>query len=104
MKINKFQERKKKVKAKILGKGNRPRLSVFRSNRGIYGQIIDDTKARTLVASGGIGKKAEDIGTELAKKALTKKVKRVVFDRGGYKYHGKIKTLAEAARKGGLEF
>jgi len=93
---------------------NRPRLSVFRSNRYIYAQIIDDVKGRTLVSISSRDKSikdakfkleiAEQVGEKLAVKAKAKKIKRVVFDKSGYKYHGQVKALADGARKGGLEF
>lgn len=79
-----------------------PRLSVYRSNRFIYGQIIDDTKGITLAAFSG--KDPAQVGEELAKRALKKKISRIVFDRGVYKYHGRVKALADGARKGGLKF
>jgi len=95
----------------------RPRLCVFRSLNHIHAQIIDDSNARTLVSmstldsqmrnkTDGTGKsvKAEAVGTLLAEKALNRGIKQVVFDRGGYKYHGRVKALAEAARRAGLEF
>ncbi len=80
----------------------RYRLSVFRSNKFIYAQVIDDEKGHTLAAS--YGKDAKVVGDKVAKLALKKKVKKISFDRGNYKYHGKIKTLADAARAQGLEF
>ena len=80
----------------------RLRLSVYRSNKFIYGQIIDDSKAETLVAA--FGRDATKIGEEIAAKAAKKKIKEIVFDKGRFKYHGKVKALAEAARKGGLKF
>lgn len=98
----KRNKRRRRVRAKAFGTRERPRLSVFRSNRKIYGQLIDDNKGYTLVAWGG--EKAEEVGDKLAALAKKKKIKSVVFDRGGYKYHGKVKALAEAARKGGLKF
>jgi large subunit ribosomal protein L18 len=108
-------QRKRRVRAKMLKSKNRPRLSVFRSNRYIYAQIIDDVKRKTLVSfsskdlSKAEGKKdnlsiAKAVGEGLAKKAKVKKIKEVVFDRSGYKYHGRIKALAEGAREGGLKF
>lgn len=78
------------------------RLSVFRSNRYIYAQVIDDVKGVTLAAARG--ELPVKVGEEVAQKALKKKVKDVVFDRGRYRYHGRVKVLAEAARKGGLNF
>jgi len=116
---NKKIARKTKIRARLRRVTDRPRLSVFRSNKYIYGQIIDDSKGETLVASSekDLKKrktknkklktkidKAEAVGEILAKKALKKKIKKVYFDRGGYKYHGRIKALAQGARKGGLEF
>ncbi len=97
---------------KIKGTTLRPRLSVFRSHRVIYAQVIDDEKGKTLVAAnekemkakGTKIEKAALVGEALAKKALVKKIKTVVFDRGHYQYHGRVKALAEGARKGGLKF
>lgn len=88
------------------------RLVVFRSNRYIYAQLIDDETATTLAASSDIKvessagniQKAKDVGTIIAKEGLKKKIKDVVFDRGGYKYHGRVKALAQGAREGGLVF
>lgn len=89
----------------------RPRLSVFVSNKHVYAQIIDDQKGRTLVSArdeeAGGGKTieiAEKVGELIGKRAKEKKIKKVVFDRGGYRYHGRVKAIAEAARKEGLEF
>ncbi len=87
---------------RIIGTKIRPRLSVFRSNKFIYGQIIDDEKGHTLAAMKG--KDAKEVGEKLADLILKKKVKKIVFDRRRYKYHGKIKILAEAARGKGLDF
>lgn len=87
---------------KIYGTKNRPRLRVFRSLKSIYAQIINDDKGHTLASA--FGKNPEKVGSEIAKKILEQKIKKIVFDRGKYKYHGKVKKLAEAARKGGLEF
>lgn len=88
-----------------------PRLSVFRSNKYVYAQIIDDVKGHTLVSICGISKTkakkseiSKDLGKELAKKAIEKKIKKVVFDRNGYRYLGRVKMFAEGAREGGLEF
>lgn len=100
---------------KIKGTLTRPRLSVFRSNKAIYAQIIDDEGGKTLVAATSLklGKEAQKLtrkerafktGQLLAKKALKAKIKKVVFDRRAYKYHGRVKALADGARKGGLEF
>ncbi len=107
-------QRKTRVRARITGTSDRPRLSVFRSNAHIYGQLVDDLSAKTLVACSDIHIKgktketktqiAEKVGEELAKKALVKKIKKVTFDRNGFRFHGRVKALAEGARKGGLEF
>ncbi len=104
--------RRLRIKAKVAGTPNRPRLSVFRSSKYIYAQIIDDTSGTTLIAASKSEVKepvkgielAEAIGLEIGKKALAKKINKVVFDRGGYKYHGQIKALADGARKAGLSF
>ena len=94
----------------LSGGVNRPRLSVFRSNQHIYAQIIDDKKKVTLISQSDNGlkgiksEKAYLVGKNLAKAALSKKIKKVVFDRGGFLYHGRVKALAEGAREGGLEF
>lgn len=108
--------RHKRVRAKIRGTGERPRLSVFRSSKHIWAQLIDDTAGRTLVAAGDKdikGKKkteekliaaGEKVGEFVAKKALEKKITKAVFDRAGYKFHGVVKAVAEGARKGGLKF
>jgi large subunit ribosomal protein L18 len=113
----KNRERRTRIKAgirkKISGTTERPRLSVFRSNRGLYVQIIDDLKRTTVVAvsSAEIGDKAKlniatskDVGKKIAEKAVAAGVTDVVFDRNGYLYHGNIKALAEGAREGGLKF
>ena len=109
--------RHRRVRRKVTGTTSRPRLCVFRSLNHIRAQLIDDSMGQTLVSmstldsqtrdkADGKGKseKAEIVGTLLAERALDKGIKKVVFDRGGYKYHGRIKALAEAARKAGLEF
>ncbi|MBI4153525.1 50S ribosomal protein L18 [Candidatus Woesebacteria bacterium] len=113
-KIEKFIQRKTRVRTKVSGSSDRPRLSVFRSNRYLYAQIIDDVKGKTLLSASSKEKeaatlktnieKAAKVGETLAKKATKAKIKKVTFDRSGYKYHGIIKALAEGARKGGLEF
>ena len=106
-------QRKKRIRAKVVGTPERPRLSIFISNKHITGQIIDDQKQRTLVYASTVGKpkmkgtlteQAKEVGSELAKKAKSAKIGRVVLDRNGRIYHGRIKALAEAAREGGLEF
>jgi len=107
------QKRAKRVRAKVRGTQIKPRLSVFCSNKFIYAQIIDDEKGKTLISCGpkeitdlkGTKKeKAEVTGQALAKKALKVKIREVVFDRGPRLYHGRVKALAEGARKGGLKF
>lgn len=106
----KRQTRHKRIRAKVAGTGSRPRLSVFRSNRGIYAQLIDDEKSMTLAFAsslalkGGSGEKAKAVGKTIAEQALGKKIESVVFDRGGYLYAGAIKALADGAREGGLKF
>jgi len=109
--------RHRRVRKKITGTPERPRLNVFRSLKHIYAQIIDDYAGRTLVAAstldrelrdkikyGGNIEAAKQVGALIARRALEKGIKKVVFDRGGYLYHGRVKALAEAAREGGLEF
>ncbi len=98
--------RHKRVRAKIKGTAKRPRLSVFRSLKYIYAQLINDEKGETLAsASNAKSQKTPlEVGQDIAKKAALSKVKEVVFDKGGFKYHGQIKELAEGARKGGLKF
>lgn len=107
-------KRKKRIRKKVFGTATRPRLSVFRSRRHIEAQLIDDVSAVTLVAattvckertpdSGNI-KGAKKIGEMLAEKAKAKNIEAVVFDRGGFKYHGRVKALADGAREKGLKF
>ena len=112
-KLIKLNRRHRRVRGKVYGTGQRPRLAVFRSSRHIYAQLIDDEKGKTLVSArntelkSGAAKKsgmAKEVGMLVAKKAADKNIKKVVFDRGGYKYHGRVKQLAEGAREGGLEF
>ena len=133
-KIQKHNKRKRRVRVAIVASNNRPRVSVFRSNKHIYAQIIDDQKGNTIVSANDLKiskptglqkdqtrqsnksqepvisekylkvKVAEDVGELLAKFASKKKIKKVVFDRSGYKFHGRVKALAEGARKGGLQF
>ena len=103
-----------RVRRKVSGTAERPRLCVYRSNANIYAQIIDDVAGNTLVQASTLDKEikikhankeaAKELGTLIAKRAADKKIKTVVFDRGGYIYHGVVKELAEAAREGGLEF
>lgn len=123
-KLQKRNRRHKRVRAKVKGTKERPRFSVFRSRRHIYGQLVDDENGRTLVSASDLGFKkiknqkpslvektrkakidlAFRVGRLIAKKALDKQIKKVVFDRGGYKYHGRAKAAAEGARGEGLEF
>ena len=103
-----------RVRRKISGTAERPRLCVFRSNKNIYVQIIDDVTGNTLVQASTLDKEiktkyankeaAKEVGALIAKRAADKKIETVVFDRGGYIYHGIVKELAEAAREGGLKF
>ncbi len=112
VKQNRKLRRRKKIRAKVKGTGKCPRLSVFRSNKGMYLQIIDDDKGKTLASANIKEMKSKDkkvvvsfeLGKLIAKKGLDKKIKKVVFDRGGYKYHGRIKSVADGAREGGLKF
>lgn len=105
-------KRHKRIRAKISGTRECPRLCVYRSNTNIYAQIIDDTEGKTLVAASskeieGLGSNkvaAKAVGELIAKKAKEAKITDVVFDRGGYIYHGRVKELAEGAREGGLNF
>lgn len=114
MKDKKAEKRQIRVRSKIKGTKERPRLSVFRSNRYIYAQIINDEEGKTIVgvSEKHLGKKAVTgkidkamaLGLLLAKKTIDKKIKKVVFDRRGYAYHGRVKLVAEGARMGGLKF
>jgi large subunit ribosomal protein L18 len=113
--MNKVQrkiQRQKRIRKKIRSTSNLPRLSVFRSNQHIYAQIIDDAKGITMLSvaensEAGKGTKierAKAVGIELGKLASGKKITQVVFDKGSYSYHGRVKALAEGAREGGLQF
>ena len=103
-----------RVRTKVSGTAERPRLCVYRSNSNLYAQIIDDVAGNTLVAASTLDKEvktkhsnkeaAKEVGALIAKRAIEKNIKDVVFDRGGYIYHGVVKELAEAAREAGLEF
>lgn len=102
---------KKKIRAKISGNENCPRLSVFRSNNYVYAQLIDDTKGLTLVSSsdmkldkGTKTERAKIVGAEVAKMSISKGINSCVFDRNGFKYTGRVKALADAAREAGLKF
>ena len=116
-KINRKVERErrhKRVRNKISGTAERPRLCVYRSNSNLYVQIVDDVAGNTLAQASTLDKEiktkhankeaAKEVGTLIAKRASEKKIEEVVFDRGGYIYHGVVKELAEAAREGGLKF
>ena len=127
-KSRQISRRKRRIRGKIFGTKDKPRLSVFRSNNHISAQIIDDEKGATLIAAGDNEmvlsvkkskspesktqgsyesrkmKIAFEVGSLLAKKAGKKKIKKIVFDRGAYKYHGRVAALAKGARKGGLKF
>jgi len=99
-------KRKARVRAKVTGSASRPRLSVFRSNTAVLVQIIDDAKGVTLLAKRLKGKNkaaGKTLGTEIARLALSKGIKTVVFDRSGYRFHGTVKEIADAAREGGLK-
>lgn len=112
---NKKQKRLRRharVRARVSGTAECPRLAVFRSNQHIYAQIIDDTIGKTLVAASNLGKKgsktaapdAKGVGLALAKAAVAAGIKRVAFDRGGYVYTGRVRAVADGAREGGLQF
>jgi large subunit ribosomal protein L18 len=107
------ERRHKRVRGRVIGTTERPRLVVFRSNKGISAQLVDDLDGKTLAAASWVqlkkfkGKKTEqatEVGKLLAQQAKTAGIDRVVFDRGGYLYHGRVKALADAAREGGLRF
>ncbi|RMD59722.1 MAG: 50S ribosomal protein L18 [Nitrospirae bacterium] len=120
MKLDKRRARFRRhlrIRKKIIGTKERPRLSVYKSNKHIYAQIIDDLTSRTIVSASTLDKdlkekikggcninNAVEVGTFIAKKALKRGIEKVVFDRSGYIYHGRVKALAEAARKEGLKF
>lgn len=116
-KINRRLERERRhlrIRKKVKGTSERPRLCVFRSNSNIYAQIIDDEKQITLISASTLDKEvktkkankesAKEVGSLIAARAIEKNIKSVVYDRGGYIYHGAVKELAEAAREAGLEF
>lgn len=113
-KVAKRKGRKERIRKKIAGTSDRPRLSVFRSLQHLYVQLIDDQAGKTLLGlstqTDGFGKKgghvkgAKAFGLLFAKKAREKKIQKVVFDRGGFLYHGRVQAFAEGAREGGLEF
>lgn len=111
-KVTKRLKNKARIRKKVDGHGDRPRLSVFRSGRHVYAQIIDDTAGKTLVSystlEGNLKSKniesAKQVGQEIAKRAMGKNIKNVVFDRSGYVFHGRIKAVADGAREAGLSF
>lgn len=104
--------RRGRVRSVISGVSDRPRLSIFRSGKNIYAQLIDDNAGKTLLSASSkeiknAGKKTDvalEVGKLIAKKAVEKNITKVVFDRGGYKYHGRVKALADGAREGGMQF
>jgi len=108
------ERRHRRVRGKVRGTAERPRLAVFRSNRGIFAQLVDDDAGKTVAASSWVGlpasfkgdktEQASEVGKRLADAAKKAGVESVVFDRGGYLYHGRVKALAEGAREGGLSF
>lgn len=111
IKTEKRERRRRRIRSTVFGTQEKPRISIFKSNKGIYAQLIDDASGTTLAAAsskeikkGSVMEKAKEVGKELAKKALLKKVEHVVFDRGGYIFIGKVKAVAEGAREGGLKF
>ena len=108
------ERRHRRIRGKVAGTAERPRLAVFRSNRGIFAQLIDDETGRTIAGASWLGlpksfkgdktEQAAEVGKALAAAARKAGIERVVFDRGGYLYHGRVKALAEGAREGGLTF
>ncbi|MFA7252870.1 MAG: 50S ribosomal protein L18 [Candidatus Paceibacterota bacterium] len=107
----KVERRHKKIRAKVFGTSDKPRLSVFKSNKYIYGQLINDDKAETILSLSSMKVKGKtfmdrcvETGKEIAKLAKAKKIDQVVFDRGGFKYVGRVKAFADGAREGGLKF
>jgi large subunit ribosomal protein L18 len=107
------EKKKMSIRRRVSGDAERPRLCIYRSSKHVYAQVIDDVAGRTIVSAstveieglkGSNKTSAEAVGKEIAKRALAKEVKAVVFDRNGYLYHGRVKALADAARSGGLSF
>ena len=105
------RKRHRRVRKKVLGTAERPRLAVYRSNRHIYAQLIDDFAGATLASASSLANgdgdpkaRAKSVGSEIAEKAKKAGIERAVFDRGGFKYHGRIQAVAEGAREAGLEF
>ena len=104
------RKRHRRVRKKVLGTADRPRLAVYRSNRHIYAQLIDDFAGATLLSASSLANgdgdpkaRAKSVGSQIAEKAKKAGIERVVFDRGGFKYHGRVQAVAEGAREGGLE-
>ena len=97
---------RRRVRSTVIGSADRPRLAVYKSNKKVYAQIIDDAAGATLASSSALTgvDNAKTVGESVAKLALDKGIKSVIFDRSGYKYHGVVKAVAEGAREGGLEF
>lgn len=111
IKKQKVERRHKKIRTTVFGTSEKPRLSVFKSNKYIYGQLINDDKAETILSLSSMKVKGKtfmdrcrETGKEIAKLALGKKIEAVVFDRGGFKYVGRVKAFADGAREGGLKF
>ena len=113
-KVNRRAKIKRRIRKKITGSAQSPRLTVFRSNKQIYAQLIDDSQGVTLASASSYNNKAADklakieqaavVGKEIAEKAIKAGISSVVFDRNGYLYHGRVKSLADSAREGGLKF
>lgn len=113
-KVEKRAKIKRRVRKAVFGTADRPRLSVFRSNKAIYAQVINDVEGKTVASSSSLKLEATEgknktevaliVGRELAERAVKVGVEKVVFDRNGYQYHGRVKSLAEGAREGGLKF
>jgi len=113
-KLNRRAKIKRRIRKKVSGTAQSPRLTVYRSNKQIYAQLIDDSKGVTLVAASSYNNKAAEklakvdqaavVGKEIAEKAIKAGISSVVFDRNGYLYHGRVKSLADSAREGGLKF
>lgn len=113
-KLSRRERIKKGIRKRLTGSTERPRLSVYRSNKGIYAQVIDDTTGKTLVAASSLSKEfsatgnkveqSKAVGKLVAEKAVAAGISQVVFDRNGYLYHGRVKSLADGAREGGLNF
>ncbi len=114
MRITKSDRRlriRRGIRNKLAGTSERPRLSVFKSNKAVYAQLIDDTKGHTIAAAnsselgtGNTIENAKQVGTKLAERAKSAGIETILFDRSGYRYHGKVKALADGAREGGLKF